>query len=411
MNKRYSILATNAVTILKKNDRGAYTVPSSKLYPHQWAWDSAFAAIGWSFLDPERALLELETLFSAQWQDGRVPHIRFDPNSHGYTPGPELWGCGGTTSITQPPVYAYTLQRLLQTKLPEERLKKLGERIEKAHRFFVEQRDPHGIGCVAVVHPWESGLDNCPAWDEPLQAVDPDYAPPFERTDRKVVTDQSQRPTDDQYRRYMAIVRQIRENGFMSGDFAVYDPFMTAILIHADELLLAASGKLGFESDAASRIEYLTTGMMKHLWNAELRSFGYIDSLSNRYNVLEILPALMPLVVEALPLDIRHILLEKLKQNFKTDWRFPTVSPCAAEFDPYCYWRGPVWMNMNWLLSKAGLNQVAEISLSLIEISGFREYYHPESGTGLGAEQFTWTAALALDWIHQLNQAESHPSD
>ena len=36
----------NAVEIITRNDRGGYTVPTSKLYPHQWNWDSAFTALG-----------------------------------------------------------------------------------------------------------------------------------------------------------------------------------------------------------------------------------------------------------------------------------------------------------------------------------------------------------------------------
>ena len=39
----------NAVEIITKNDRGGYTVPTSKLYPHQWNWDSAFTALGISY--------------------------------------------------------------------------------------------------------------------------------------------------------------------------------------------------------------------------------------------------------------------------------------------------------------------------------------------------------------------------
>jgi hypothetical protein len=30
---------------------------------------------------------------------------------------------------------------------------------------------------------------------------------------------------------------------------------------------------------------------------------------------------------------------------------------------------------------------------------GFREYFDPLTGAGLGARDFTWTAALALDWL------------
>ena len=78
-------LPIDAAAILRRHDRGTYTVPSSELYPHQWAWDSAFAAIGWAHIDPNRGLLELETLLAAQWPDGRVHHSGittvFTPNT------------------------------------------------------------------------------------------------------------------------------------------------------------------------------------------------------------------------------------------------------------------------------------------------------------------------------------------
>ena len=35
-----------ARAILARNDRGGYTVPTDRLYPFQWNWDSAFVAIG-----------------------------------------------------------------------------------------------------------------------------------------------------------------------------------------------------------------------------------------------------------------------------------------------------------------------------------------------------------------------------
>ena len=35
----------------------------------------------------------------------------------------------------------------------------------------------------------------------------------------------------------------------------------------------------------------------------------------------------------------------------------------------------------------------------LVEKSGFREYFQPETGAGLGAHDFTWAAALYLDLV------------
>ena len=70
-------LADRAIAILRQNDQGGYTLPTHGLYPYQWNWDSAFAAWGFMFFDPERGWAELETLLKGQWEDGMVPHILF----------------------------------------------------------------------------------------------------------------------------------------------------------------------------------------------------------------------------------------------------------------------------------------------------------------------------------------------
>jgi glycogen debranching enzyme len=72
-------------------------------------------------------------------------------------------------------------------------------------------------------------------------------------------------------------------------------------------------------------------------------------------------------------------------------------------------WRGPVWMNTNWYLSR-GLRRhgktdlarhVEDRSAALVEKSGFREYYDPFTGEGHGAFDFSWTA-VALDMLARL---------
>ncbi|MCB2097026.1 MAG: hypothetical protein KDE05_05290, partial [Parvularculaceae bacterium] len=69
-----STLDQTAIEVLKKNDRGGYSVPTAGLYPYQWNWDSAFTALGFAAFDRDRAWRELETLFAAQWEDGFTPH-------------------------------------------------------------------------------------------------------------------------------------------------------------------------------------------------------------------------------------------------------------------------------------------------------------------------------------------------
>ena len=87
-------LAADARAVLDANWLGASTLPSRTLYPHQWNWDSAFIAMGRSWYDEPRAQQELRSLFRAQWADGRVPHIVFNPSvgEEAYFPGPARVG-------------------------------------------------------------------------------------------------------------------------------------------------------------------------------------------------------------------------------------------------------------------------------------------------------------------------------
>ena len=84
-----------------------------------------------------------------------------------------------------------------------------------------------------------------------------------------------------------------------------------------------------------------------------------------------------------------------------------TVSKASELFDARRYWRGPVWINVNWFLlrglARAGLAAEAEelrrMTLRLVAASGFTEYYHPSTGEPLGSRDFSWSAALTLDLV------------
>ncbi|NEJ83097.1 neutral trehalase, partial [Rhizobium leguminosarum] len=104
-----------AKRILAANDRGGYTVPTDRLYPFQWNWDSAFVAMGFALYDTDRAYRELERLVEGQWADGMIPHIVFHAPSDTYFPGPNVWRTRHaipTSGITQPPVFAIALRKL-----------------------------------------------------------------------------------------------------------------------------------------------------------------------------------------------------------------------------------------------------------------------------------------------------------
>lgn len=397
-----SSLRSSCEEILRGNDRGGYTVPSPRLYPHQWAWDSAFAAIGWAYVDPPRAWREIEVLMGAQWDDGRVPHIVFHRPSEEYFPGPDFWETERSSSITQPPIWATAARRVVEIAGFTDSLRELIPRFDASHRFFAEQRDPLGFHAVAVSHPWESGLDNSPAWDGPVSRVDVSRPPAFERRDEKVVGDASMRPTDEQYLRYACLVKQIAADGFGPGPFAVYDPMFSAILARGEDDLAWLAAEVGLGAIAAAareRAARVRAGLMEHLWDETLGRFVYYDANAREVIAPDVVGSYVPLwcgMEEAVAGRLRKGLAER----FASRWRLPSTSPSDAAFDGRRYWRGPVWVNVNWLLSES-IEGLAEHTLELIERSGVWEYYEPTTGEGLGGERFTWTAALALDLLER----------
>jgi len=90
--------------------------------------------------------------------------------------------------------------------------------------------------------------------------------------------------------------------------------------------------------------------------------------------------------------------------------RFGVASVPADDpgFLPRCYWQGPVWININWLLAD-GLERYGRVAaarelranvLNLIVGSGqMFEYYSALDGTGAGSNSFSWTAALLVDLL------------
>ncbi len=414
-------MAADAAAILRANDRGGYTVPTEGLYPFQWNWDSAFCAMGFAAFDEPRAWRELETLFSGQWDDGLLPHIIFHRPADSYFPGPEMWGTPqeqgrpATSGITQPPVAAIAARAIwdLATDKPlaEARLQELYPKLLAAHRWWRRARDPDGTGLVALLHNWESGMDNSPVWDEALDRT-PRTSTVYHRKDTGHV-DASMRPRAIDYDRYVHLIETYRAVGWdpvkmwAAAPLKVAHVGVNAILLRAETDLLALAGRFGSASDRTEIAERAKTmiGAISKLWSPEISAYQSFDLIAGKPIDAPTNAGFLPLITGA-PIPAQaHAMAEEMRR-----WRslctvgMPTVSPQDPRFEGRRYWRGSVWPVVNWLLvdglSRHGEAELAEAlkrdTLGLFERKGFAEYFDPLDQTACGGPSFSWSAATAL---------------
>jgi hypothetical protein len=87
----------------------------------------------------------------------------------------------------------------------------------------------------------------------------------------------------------------------------------------------------------------------------------------------------------------------------------PNYDTQKKGFDRKNYWRGPVWVNINWMLmnglKRYGFLQKADsVAKDILQLPlrfGFYEYYDSYDGSGYGSKDFSWTAALFLDTAYE----------
>ena len=429
-------LRTAAEAVLHIGDAGSYTVPAPTTYPHQWNWDSALIALGWGEIDRHRAWAELRSLVDARDPQGMIPHIAFYTRvpdrvngrvrraitmrvavpSRRYLPGPRWWGVRTgmdgrrISAITQPPLAA-TCARLLFERHPDEpRARALLLPLMEWHSFLLETRDPENHGEPVLIHPWESGRDNAVEWDLPLWRVRPEVLTVHRRDTHHV--DAGERPTDAHYRRYLTLVRRGTALGWpqarlaRNGPFRVLDPGFSAILARASLDLAWLAEQLGRPRKAeecrhasqrvteALRARADADGLIRAV---DLRDGAPIPELGAGSALALLTPDLPRRAIAA----GRHTVLEG---ELASPFGVRSLEREHPEMNPHNYWRGPVWANVSWLAAhalalhgdEAAATELRGRMLHAIEGGGMREYFAPDSGRGLGARDFAWTAALAL---------------
>jgi hypothetical protein len=351
-----------------------------------------------------------------------VPHIVFHVRNDGYFPGPDVWRTGrpvATSGITQPAVAGFAVKRLFERAKDKSqaavRARAVLPKIDAWHRWFYENRDPKREGLVAIIHPWESGRDNSIDWDEAFERVPTEGIEPYVRRDIQHA-DPAHRPTREQYDRYIWLVQHFRGLGWDNSKLhdasplQIVDPGFNAILIRSCRDLADLALELGEPALAAANRARAEAGTaaLERLWSERHGQYVCLDRVTGKLvdsaSVGGLLPVFCPVPKERAHAIARLIETYAAKASFVV----PSHDPDDPRFDAKRYWRGPVWLVVNYMIAdglrNAGEEKVASLitqsSLRLIVESGFAEYYEPHTGEPLGGGRFTWTAAMVLEFLH-----------
>jgi len=440
MKEEHQELFDKCLDVLHKNDKGNHTKPAGGLYPHQWLWDSCFIAIGLRHVDVERAKTEIETLFKAQWANGMVPHIIFEPD-RAYRAERNIWKSWSspfspdnrsTSGISQPPMLAEAIwmvgEKLSKTERTQWFKKLLGDLI-RHHEWLYNERDPHSEGLVLQIHPYETGLDSTPPWQVQLhEHTKPKWIEMIEwlkidglvnmlRRDTRYVPP-GQRMTNIDALLYWDIIGRFRRKGWdiskilHRSEFCIEDVTFNSILVRANKRLNQIAKVCRMKIP-----EHLTDAMRKTekaletLWDEQSEQFYSRDFITHKLILEPSIGGLLPIyagTISKVHIAKLHDLLRDHRQYW-TNHPVPSVPLTSKFFSDIRYWQGPSWVNTNWLLidglRRCGLGERAEElkqrTIETVEKSGVFEYFSPVDGRGLGAPDFSWTAALIIDLLSE----------
>ena len=149
---------------------------------------------------------------------------------------------------------------------------------------------------------------------------------------------------------------------------------------------------------------------LEDLWDDYAQEYFSRDFVSHRLLKESSIASFMPLYSGSISKEKAKIIVDNLSNThrYKTPYPVPTSPITSDWFNPQRYWQGPTWINTNWLIIE-GLknygfdkeaNELKEKTLKLVNKSGIYEYFDPLNGTPLGSNNFSWTAALAIDLIN-----------
>lgn len=354
------VMANNLISPQGKVIYEAMT-PSKIGYVGLWLWDSALHALAYRHIDPVLARNQIRSMLAHQLPNGMVPDAIFDDGVVSSINHPI------TGEVTKPPILAWAVLKLHETDPDINFLFEVYVPLVRLNAWWFSMNDDDGDGLAQYNHPYSSGLDDSPLWDQGMPVESPDL------------------------NTYLCIQ-------------------MNTLATIADILHLDGEAAM-WRRRAASMVNR----MLKHFWDPES---GLFWAQKDHQPIKVVTPfSLYPLWTGHLPEDVQNRLIENLKdpKMFWGKFMLPTVARNDPNYDPQTMWRGPVWANINYFFIEA-LQNVGETELArelrdrtlemIMAQTDMYEFYDAETGSPppKAVNIFGWTSAIFIDLAIQASK-------
>jgi glycogen debranching enzyme len=206
-----------------------------------------------------------------------------------------------------------------------------------------------------------------------------------------------------------------------------YDEHVEDVLVNVlYALALRALSRLDTEDGAkwSERARRTEAALLERCYDDRTGLFFDLAGRGERPVTVSTWSALAPLALRGLPEAVRRRIVEEHlldRRRYLAQCGIPSVSLGEPTFNPnfslWRCWRGPSWVNIAWLLVPAmhelGYRAEAKRVVRSLELAadrhGYREYYNPLTGRGLGARGFGSSTPL-IDLLAECGLGAVTPS-
>jgi putative isomerase len=375
----YAEVLTKAHLTLQNNWRiAAGEIKQEGLFPSYhykwfngfWSWDSWKHAVGLSFYNTDLAKKQMKLMFEFQNKDGFVVDCVYRDTlieKHNYRD-------------TKPPLSVWAVAKIYEKDTDIEFVKYMYPKLKLYHEFWYNKRDHDKDGLCEygstdgslIAAKWESGMDNAIRFD-----------------DSKILKNSEGAYSLDQE----------------SVDLNAY--------LYAEKLFLAKLATVLEKNEDAEKLtkeaDILKVKIQTQFYDVNDGWF-YDTSLDGKTFIKgEGSEGWTALWANAAAQEQAEAVKNKMMNptKFYTKVPFQTMSAAHEKFNPLNgYWRGPNWLDQAYFgvksLRNYGFHKDADKATIQIlkgaqgilgKGKSIRENYHPLTGEGLNAENFSWSAA------------------